>query len=205
VIFAAVALLAPWEYPHTVLPVLPPAMYELVTAPVPFVLGIPDLGSIAEYHDFLAGVCIIDVPARSFVENEPWPGTVLLAQASLSAALTPSGRPPLAASLVELVDRLLADGAPALTERLLERCGDYHAELRRGMATGEHASSFCALFQQSTIFCEATGIYPGYEEGEEEVTRGGGGGRVISDCHFRKTATEYDRKTGIKWLSCTEK
>jgi hypothetical protein len=29
--------------------------------------------------------------------------------------------------------------------------------------------------------------------------------RVISDCHFRKTATEYNRKTGIKWLSCTEK
>ena len=29
--------------------------------------------------------------------------------------------------------------------------------------------------------------------------------RVISDCHFRKTATEYDRKTGIKWLSCTAK
>ena len=28
-------------------------------------------------------------------------------------------------------------------------------------------------------------------------------GRVISDCHFRKTATEYDRKTDIKWLSCT--
>ena len=29
--------------------------------------------------------------------------------------------------------------------------------------------------------------------------------RVISDCHFGKTATEYDRKLGIKWLSCTEK
>jgi hypothetical protein len=29
--------------------------------------------------------------------------------------------------------------------------------------------------------------------------------RVTSDCHFRKTATEYDRKTGIKWSSCTEK
>jgi hypothetical protein len=29
--------------------------------------------------------------------------------------------------------------------------------------------------------------------------------RVISDCHFRKIATEYDRKPGIKWLSCTEK
>ena len=28
---------------------------------------------------------------------------------------------------------------------------------------------------------------------------------MISDCHFRKTATEYDRKTGIKWSSCTEK
>jgi hypothetical protein len=32
-----------------------------------------------------------------------------------------------------------------------------------------------------------------------------GAQRVISDCHFRKTATEYDRKPGIKWLSCTEK
>jgi hypothetical protein len=32
-----------------------------------------------------------------------------------------------------------------------------------------------------------------------------GAPRVISDCHFRKTATEYDRKTVIKWLSCTEK
>ena len=32
-----------------------------------------------------------------------------------------------------------------------------------------------------------------------------GGSRVISDCHVRKTATEYDRKTGIKWLSCTGK
>jgi hypothetical protein len=32
-----------------------------------------------------------------------------------------------------------------------------------------------------------------------------GEARVISDCHFRKKATEYDRKTGIKWLSCTEK
>jgi hypothetical protein len=29
--------------------------------------------------------------------------------------------------------------------------------------------------------------------------------RVISDCHFRKTGTEYDKKPGIKWLSCTEK
>ena len=29
--------------------------------------------------------------------------------------------------------------------------------------------------------------------------------RVISDCRFRKTATGYDRKLGVKWLSCTEK
>jgi hypothetical protein len=29
--------------------------------------------------------------------------------------------------------------------------------------------------------------------------------RVISDCHFRKTATAFGRKPGIKWLSCTEK
>jgi hypothetical protein len=29
--------------------------------------------------------------------------------------------------------------------------------------------------------------------------------RVIFDCHFRKTGTEYDRKSGRKWLGCTEK
>jgi hypothetical protein len=29
--------------------------------------------------------------------------------------------------------------------------------------------------------------------------------RDTSDCHFRKPATEYGRKTGIQWLSCTEK
>ena len=29
--------------------------------------------------------------------------------------------------------------------------------------------------------------------------------RVIPDCHFRKTATAYDRKPGIKWLSCNAK
>jgi hypothetical protein len=29
--------------------------------------------------------------------------------------------------------------------------------------------------------------------------------RVIPDCHFRKTGTEYDRKPGIKWSICTEK
>jgi hypothetical protein len=30
-------------------------------------------------------------------------------------------------------------------------------------------------------------------------------GIIISDCHFRKTATEYYRKPGIKLLSCTAK
>jgi hypothetical protein len=34
---------------------------------------------------------------------------------------------------------------------------------------------------------------------------GAGAARAISDCHFRKTATEYDREPGIKWLGCTEK
>ena len=29
--------------------------------------------------------------------------------------------------------------------------------------------------------------------------------RDKSDCHFRKAATEYDRKPGIKRLSCTAK
>jgi hypothetical protein len=30
-------------------------------------------------------------------------------------------------------------------------------------------------------------------------------GRVIPGCHFRKTATEYDSKPGVKRSSCTEK
>jgi hypothetical protein len=41
--------------------------------------------------------------------------------------------------------------------------------------------------------------------GMEDPPKADGEIRVISDCHFRKTATEYDSKPGIKWLSCTEK
>jgi hypothetical protein len=33
----------------------------------------------------------------------------------------------------------------------------------------------------------------------------GGAARDKSDCHFRKTATEYDREPGIKRLRCTAK
>jgi ectoine hydroxylase-related dioxygenase (phytanoyl-CoA dioxygenase family) len=32
-----------------------------------------------------------------------------------------------------------------------------------------------------------------------------GAPRVLSDRHFRKTATGYDKKTAIKWSSCPEK
>jgi hypothetical protein len=37
--------------------------------------------------------------------------------------------------------------------------------------------------------------------------RGDGNGRCRhqSDCHFRNTAREYDRKPGMKWVSCTAK
>ena len=38
-----------------------------------------------------------------------------------------------------------------------------------------------------------------------EMAEAEGALRVISDCHFRKAGTEYDRETGIKWLSYTEK
>jgi hypothetical protein len=31
------------------------------------------------------------------------------------------------------------------------------------------------------------------------------GTRVISDCRFGETATEYVRQSGIMWLSCTAK
>ena len=43
VAFALLALLGPWRYPHTALPLVPPAMYELATAPVPFLLGMPSV------------------------------------------------------------------------------------------------------------------------------------------------------------------
>ena len=35
--------------------------------------------------------------------------------------------------------------------------------------------------------------------------RGSAAGRVVPDSHLRKAATEYDRKPGITWWSCTEK
>ena len=46
-----------------------------------------------------------------------------------------------------------------------------------------------SIAQDQVDACKATGL----------------GARVISDCHFRKTDAEYDRKPGIKWLRCTEK
>ena len=68
--------------------------------------------------------------------------------------------------------------------------------------------------EDSVFFCSGIGIKltgsANYFEGVHAFTGAAahyplGAVRVISDCHFRKTATEYDRKTGIKWLSCTEK
>jgi hypothetical protein len=38
-----------------------------------------------------------------------------------------------------------------------------------------------------------------------EFDKGQGAARDTSDFHFRKTATEYDRKPGMKWLSFTAK
>jgi hypothetical protein len=37
------------------------------------------------------------------------------------------------------------------------------------------------------------------------TTVGYGDIRDKSDCHFRKAATEYNRKPGIKWFSFTAK
>jgi hypothetical protein len=60
-------------------------------------------------------------------------------------------------------------------------------------------------------------IYRGHKTRDVEVAAGrmkkgqstawsaGWSPRVISDCHFRKAATDYDRKPGIKWLSCTRR
>jgi hypothetical protein len=39
----------------------------------------------------------------------------------------------------------------------------------------------------------------GYEKNDD------GSARDKSDCHFRKIATEYDRKSDINWFSCTAK
>ena len=41
----------PRRYPHTNLPVVPWAHYELVTAPVPFLLGVPGRACIQEFEE----------------------------------------------------------------------------------------------------------------------------------------------------------
>jgi hypothetical protein len=48
-------------------------------------------------------------------------------------------------------------------------------------------------------------IFTRRRRGRGDLAVGGGEPRVISDCHVRKTATEFDRKPGIKWLSGTAK
>ena len=42
-VWALLALLGPWIYPHTLLPLVPPDMYGLVAAPTPFLIGVPTL------------------------------------------------------------------------------------------------------------------------------------------------------------------
>ena len=51
---------------------------------------------------------------------------------------------------------------------------------------------------ERTRSCVSQALMP-----QERLARGER--RVISDCHFRKTATEDDRKPGMKWSSCTAK
>ena len=54
--------------------------------------------------------------------------------------------------------------------------------------------------------CRALGLRLSPRAAKEAFARADrDSGRAISDCHFRKTGIEYDRKHGIKWLSCTEK
>jgi hypothetical protein len=55
------------------------------------------------------------------------------------------------------------------------------------------------VVEMTALVCAAAGI-----DGATTV-RACAARRVISDCHFRRTATEFDRKPGIKWLSGTAK
>ena len=69
---------------------------------------------------------------------------------------------------------------------------------RRLTCTATPSSASCARHSGGTPF------WPRVRFG----ARWAGAPRVISDCHFTKTGkkgAEYDRKPGIKWLSCTEK
>ena len=63
------------------------------------------------------------------------------------------------------------------------------------IATGEARFVFALSLGDQYVPCASVaGAYPAL-----------GASRDKSDCHFRKTATKYYRKPGIKWLSCTAK
>jgi hypothetical protein len=89
-------------------------------------------------------------------------------------------------------------------ERVHEKAAGSAFRARRRLATGRRHSAL--PFAVPTIYYGVS--YHGFS-----IQRGLGCGNTAarpatrdkSDSHFRETATEYDRKPGIKWLSCTAK
>jgi hypothetical protein len=98
-----------------------------------------------------------------------------------------------------------APGADRVREGHAGRHGEGRAVHRGGQGTAltHDAHHSCRVCHSGEVLTVHRGGQ--VEEGERVAEEGQRQGRAISDCHFRKTSTEYDRKPGIKWLSCTEK
>ena len=89
-------------------------------------------------------------------------------------------------------DWLAADGARAAEPA-------FRNFSRQFVKAGEHTWGLSGAYLGKAL------RYAGWANADFHAGVRRGDPRVISDCHFRKTATEYDRKPGIKWLSCTAK
>ena len=70
-----------------------------------------------------------------------------------------------------------------------------------------HSQLYFPVYQYSLAPTHQQVVQEAYALAElaDAVNRSEGAIGDKSDCHSRKTATEYDSKPGIKWLSCTAK
>ena len=70
---------------------------------------------------------------------------------------------------------------------------------------GSNSSNLHFLGQPDALLaiCQPAGQELPAAQGGSSHRAHGGAGRDKSNCHFRKTATEYDRKPDLKCLSCT--
>lgn len=106
--WALLALLGPWSYPHTLLPLVPPDMYGLVAAPTPFLLGVPSLECVDEFLSEAPLVSILDcnVPAGCFTEGRGQAAKFEETCCTVGDALCFMGRPNLDTRLAPAAARI---------------------------------------------------------------------------------------------------